>query len=498
MREFLRFVVEQTLAGNARHLKGFTIARAVFGRDETFDAAHDPVVRIQAGRLRRAIERYYLVAGRNDPIRIDIPKGAYVPAFSEGFAVEPGRVIGASSAPTRHIESWPSVLILPFKNLTRSEELSFLGPGLATDLGIELGNCSDLRVMLSGEQLDRLTAGKRTDFIVRGTVRASAAEVKVVVQLISGDNAEQLWADTIRTKMIDRDLVAFQENAAAAISAHIASEHGVIFRTLSRHLPRAHTTNSSCYEAVLRGYAYHQRATVDAFVSAVDSLRQAHERDPHCGIVCSMLALMYFDNIALEFFDPEQFPLDEALRLAHEGVRLEPHNQLSLLALARGHMLEDDRPAALAQTEAALALSPQSLLFMDAIGYFLVLLGEWDRGERLIRKSIELNPFYRVLVRYSTWLNCFRQHDYEGAMDELAWINGEGYFWGPLCRAVTLGQLGRLEECRSAVEELLALKPDFQRRGLVLIRYYIKSPEIMQRFIAGLAAGGLRLAIEPD
>ena len=78
MREFLRFVVEQTLAGNARYLKGFTIARAVYGRDETFDAAHDPVVRIQAGRLRRAIERYYLVAGGSDPIHIDIPKGGYV------------------------------------------------------------------------------------------------------------------------------------------------------------------------------------------------------------------------------------------------------------------------------------------------------------------------------------------------------------------------------------------------------------------------------------
>ena len=73
MREFLQFVVEQSLAGHARRLKGFTIAKEVFGRDESFDAAHDPVVRIQAGRLRRAIERYYLVAGGNDPIQIDIP-----------------------------------------------------------------------------------------------------------------------------------------------------------------------------------------------------------------------------------------------------------------------------------------------------------------------------------------------------------------------------------------------------------------------------------------
>ena len=52
MRGFLRFVVEETLAGNQRQLKGFTIATEVFGRGKDFDAAHDPVVRIRAGRSR--------------------------------------------------------------------------------------------------------------------------------------------------------------------------------------------------------------------------------------------------------------------------------------------------------------------------------------------------------------------------------------------------------------------------------------------------------------
>ena len=63
MHDFLRFVVEETLAGRSQHIKGFTIAVEVYGRDTDFDAAHDPVVRIQAGRLRRAMERYYLVSG---------------------------------------------------------------------------------------------------------------------------------------------------------------------------------------------------------------------------------------------------------------------------------------------------------------------------------------------------------------------------------------------------------------------------------------------------
>ncbi len=81
-RRFLRYVVEETLAGRADRIKAFSVAVEVFGRDETFDPQNDPVVRIEAGRLRRALERYYLLSGKDDPVVIDIPKGGYVPTFS--------------------------------------------------------------------------------------------------------------------------------------------------------------------------------------------------------------------------------------------------------------------------------------------------------------------------------------------------------------------------------------------------------------------------------
>ena len=88
-RGFLRYLVEQTLAGHADRLKGYTIATAVFERDGSFDAQADPVVRTEAGRLRRALERYYLVAGQCDPVLIEVPKGGYVPAFSRRAAAAP-------------------------------------------------------------------------------------------------------------------------------------------------------------------------------------------------------------------------------------------------------------------------------------------------------------------------------------------------------------------------------------------------------------------------
>src|SRR3954470_10720601 len=82
LRKFLRYVVETTLAGQAEQIKAYTIALEVFERDQTFDAHADPLVRIEAGRLRRALERYYLTVGQLDPIQIEIPKGGYVPLFT--------------------------------------------------------------------------------------------------------------------------------------------------------------------------------------------------------------------------------------------------------------------------------------------------------------------------------------------------------------------------------------------------------------------------------
>jgi hypothetical protein len=63
--------------------KGYTVATAGVWTGEDFNQATDPIVSIQANKLRRALERYYLVAGQNDPIRIEIPKGSYVPLFRE-------------------------------------------------------------------------------------------------------------------------------------------------------------------------------------------------------------------------------------------------------------------------------------------------------------------------------------------------------------------------------------------------------------------------------
>ena len=78
-QRFLEYIVNETLAGRGERLKGYNVALAVFDRPKTFDPAIDPVVRIEAARLREKLREYYETEGQTDPIRIELRKGSYAP-----------------------------------------------------------------------------------------------------------------------------------------------------------------------------------------------------------------------------------------------------------------------------------------------------------------------------------------------------------------------------------------------------------------------------------
>jgi Tol biopolymer transport system component len=80
---FLRFVVGQTLQGHGDGLKEYLLGVEVLGRKESFDPKTDPIVRVEAGRLRARLKKYYEGEGSDDPVLIDFPKGGYVPTFQE-------------------------------------------------------------------------------------------------------------------------------------------------------------------------------------------------------------------------------------------------------------------------------------------------------------------------------------------------------------------------------------------------------------------------------
>lgn len=88
LRSFLDFVVCAALENKQEKIKGYTIAVEALGRPEDFNPVTDPIVRVEAARLRRRLAKYYSGSGACEHIRIIIPKGSYAPEFEPGPVTE--------------------------------------------------------------------------------------------------------------------------------------------------------------------------------------------------------------------------------------------------------------------------------------------------------------------------------------------------------------------------------------------------------------------------
>ncbi len=127
-----------------------------------------------------------------------------------------------------------------------------------------------------------------------------------------------------------------------------------------------------------------------------------------------MLARLYSLNYSLELFDLET-PLDKAAAFAERGVKLDPANQRVRTIMAFIRLFKNELPAGLAEVDRALRLNPNSLVFLENLGYLMTLFGDWQQGPALINQAIEQNPYYNVTVHYALWLDWFRQEEYEQA-----------------------------------------------------------------------------------
>src|SRR5581483_6054816 len=91
-QDFLRYVVENTLQGHGDILKERTIGIEVFGRPTSYDPSDDATVRVKAGEVRKRLGLYYSEHGANNPVRIELPSGTYIPEFHALHAPAPERV----------------------------------------------------------------------------------------------------------------------------------------------------------------------------------------------------------------------------------------------------------------------------------------------------------------------------------------------------------------------------------------------------------------------
>jgi len=196
-RKFLRRVVEAELTGCGHEINGYLIGSEVFGRGKSFDHVKDPIVRIEATKLRRDLERYYLTSGRGDRIVISIPKGGYRPSFETR-----DESVVSEAAPADAALDLSGVTVA---SLRLSEgPLSAVQPPLRAQLADALTRTGEVAVYVSSEQevglLDseavrRAARSNGTAFVLSGDSWSNDGLHRMVVRLHDGETGRLVWSE---------------------------------------------------------------------------------------------------------------------------------------------------------------------------------------------------------------------------------------------------------------------------------------------------------------
>jgi adenylate cyclase len=498
-RKFLSFVVDETLAGRASQLKGYTIAVAVYGRSETFDPQVDPIVRVEAGRLRRALERYYLTAGKNEPVRIKIPKGSYVPTFNAVLLAPSGAQMHTSERENSAPATGPSIAVMPLLNLTGHEDQDYFADGLTEELTAELARYQEFRIIAAqstlrfkGRKVDPKEIGRALGvrFLLTGSIQKDLKTIKVAIRLIDTFNSAQIWGESYKRDLTAAYLIALQEEIALRTVGVIADQYGLISRKLSKESRKKSPAHLKAYDAILRFYHYETELTPEAFEKALAALEQAIEIDPEYGLAWAMLGHIHADNFALGFREIEA-PLEKALTFAQKGVALAPDNQFARDALTLVYFHRGDKDFFLQHVEETIALNPNSPYIVGVAGWHMALYGEWDRGLELLKKGMKLNPYHPSWFHLAPYMDYYLRGEYENAFAEALKFNYPELFWDPVMRAAALGRLGRQNEAKAAVGQLLELEPEFATRGRWMISRFVKVDDLIDTIIEGLQKAGL-------
>ena len=153
---FLRYIVEETLAGRAAEIKEYTIGVCIYDRGASFDPKTDSIVRVEAARLRRKLEQYYSGPGAADLVRIELAKGSYSPLCTGqlppalttagifwriGIAVFCAAILtGVVWRITRQPEATFRIEVLPFANLTGDPAQDAYTAALADQMAARLSD----------------------------------------------------------------------------------------------------------------------------------------------------------------------------------------------------------------------------------------------------------------------------------------------------------------------------------------------------------------------
>ena len=508
-RRFLRYVVEEALAGRANRIKAYSIATIALGRGEDFDPQIDPIVRIEAHRLRRALEYYYITVGKDDRIRIDIPKGSYVPAFHSVEAGETGSGPVIERAVEKQIAAQsggpPTVLVTPFEaefdqtaypNLTRS---------FTRQIVAGLSRFADLRVLgtdttfafssLSEPERDALE--QQVDFTVAGGCGLSGGRFSVEVLLVEAGTKQVVWGETFERDLGPDDILAVRDEIANRIVRTLAQSYGVIFSRKVWEIEGRPPRELLSYQCVMCFYEYWRTYDRTLYQDVRTCLERTVAHNPQYAGAFACLSQVFSDGFRFNFGPQAEHAayLERAIELAYHAIALAPRSSRGHHALAIAYWLSGDARSSLEAFDAALALNPNATQVMADLGQRYALLGEWDKAVPVIEESYRRNPALPGTFRLGLSLFHFAHDRYAEALAEARKINTPHLVFGHIMEAVALAGLGRDKEAALCIAKIQEIDLRYLgRAGEDLIANHVP-PELAMKIIRMLRAAGAQVGI---
>src|SRR6266496_679818 len=278
LKRFLSFIVLESIGGRSTELKEYVIGVHVFDKEPSFDPRTDPIVRVQARRLRAKLVRYYQEDGRGDEMIIDLPKGGYAPVFKpREISVVAKRSIAAT------LVSRNTVSVLPFVNHGGGQELDYFCLGVREEIVHNLARFPNLRILA----LEDVAAKAEAAMMVSGSVRASGTRLRITAQLVDTASRCYLWSESIDADTTD--LFGAQERVARAIVQRLEPE----FAEGPRPSGRRPTQNLAAHNLYLQGRYHLSQRSEEGLLKALEFFEKALVEDAQYAPAHSGLADAY-------------------------------------------------------------------------------------------------------------------------------------------------------------------------------------------------------------
>jgi adenylate cyclase len=290
-----------------------------------------------------------------------------------------------------------------------------------------------------------------------------------------------------------------QRDISAKVAAIIGSHYGALVgpaRPLADTRPPA---RFSSYECVLQYYALVKALSASHHLQVRSCLEETVKNEPGYATAWAVLANVYAQEYRFDFNQrPEpnqssQLSLDAARR----AVLLEPQNPTAQLMLAVCAFDRHDLDGFRRSGALAIDLNPNNPDILGQYGLRLAYIGDWDRGEALLRRAMALNPAHPVWYREPIAFIRYQQAHYEEALQEIdKYANSNpNYIWYPVFRAMTLGQLGRGAEAGPSIDAALRLRPDIREAFWQMARVRNVPEQQIAAMAVGLRKAGLEVML---